>query len=111
MGTDKKEYKIKKNDEVKVIAGKDKGKTGRVLKVDRVNGRAVIEGINMVKKTMRKKKQNDKGGIAEVEAPVHISNVMLMGKSGKPSRVGYRFEGKGENRKKVRFVKKSGETV
>ncbi|MFP4382847.1 MAG: 50S ribosomal protein L24 [Spirochaetia bacterium] len=111
MGTNKKEYKIKKNDEVKVIAGKDKGKTGRVLKVDRINGRVVIEGINMAKKTMKKKKQNDKGGIAEVEAPVHISNVMLMGKSGKPSRVGYRFEGKGENRKKVRFVKKSGETV
>jgi large subunit ribosomal protein L24 len=111
MGTNKTEYKIKKNDEVKVIAGKDKGKTGRVLKVDRANGRIVIEGLNMVKKTMKKKKQNDKGGIAEVESPIHISNVMLLGKSGKPSRVGYRFEGKGENRRKVRFIKKSGETV
>jgi large subunit ribosomal protein L24 len=107
----KSDYKIKKNDEVRVIAGKDKGKTGRVLKIDRERGKVFVEGVNMVKKTMRKKKQNDKGGIADIEAPIHISNVMLLSKSGKPSRVGYRYEGKGEDQKKVRYVKKSGETV
>ena len=99
--------KLKKNDVVKVISGKEKGKTGRILRVDRENGRVLIEGVNMVKKAMKKRKQQDQGGIAEIEAPIHISNVMLMTKNGKRTRGAYRFEG--DN--KVRYGKKSGEAL
>lgn len=99
--------KLKKNDTVTVIAGKDKGKTGRVLRINREAGRVLVEGINMVKKAQRKQRQEDTGGIIEKEAPIAISNVMYVGKDGKPGRLGYRVEG-GE---KVRFSKKTGETV
>tara|TARA_B100000614_G_C14408079_1_gene436571 strand:- start:508 stop:816 length:309 start_codon:yes stop_codon:yes gene_type:complete len=99
--------KLKKNDTVTVIAGKDKGKTGRILRIDRVAGRVLVEGVNMVKKAQRKQRQDDTGGIIEKEAPIAISNVMFVGKDGKPSRLGFRTEG-GE---KVRFSKKTGETV
>jgi large subunit ribosomal protein L24 len=99
--------KLKKNDTVTVIAGKDKGKTGRVLRINRETGRVLVEGINMVKKAQRKQRQEDTGGIIEKEAPIAISNVMYVGKDGKPSRLGFRVEG-GE---KVRFSKKTGETV
>lgn len=99
--------RIRKNDQVMVIAGKDKGKTGRVLRVDREAGRVLVEGINIVKKAMRKKSQNDRGGIVEIEAPVHMSNVMPVTKSGKPTRVGYRVE----NGKKVRVAKATGEVL
>ena len=100
-------YRIKKNDQVKVIAGKDKGKTGRVLRVDRERGRVLVEGINIVKKAMRKKRQEDRGGIAEIEASIHISNVMLMTRSGERTRVGTGLDGD----KKVRIAKKNGEAV
>ena len=99
--------KLKKNDTVTVIAGKDKGKTGRVLRINRETERVLVEGINMVKKAQRKQRQEDTGGIIEKEAPIAISNVMYVGKDGKPSRLGFRVEG-GE---KVRFSKKTGETV
>lgn len=99
--------KLKKNDTVTVIAGKDKGKTGRVLRIDENNGRVLVEGVNMVKKAQRKQRQEDTGGIIEKEAPVAISNVMYAGKDGKPARLGYRVES-GE---KVRFSRKTGETV
>jgi large subunit ribosomal protein L24 len=75
-------YRIRKDDRVKVIAGKDKGKTGRVLRVDRERGRVLVEGINLAKKAMRKKRQEDRGGIIEIETPIHISNVMLMTRGG-----------------------------
>ncbi|RKY00106.1 MAG: 50S ribosomal protein L24 [Spirochaetes bacterium] len=71
-------YKVKKNDRVVLIAGKDKGKTGKVLFVDRKKGRVIVEGLNMVKKTLRPSQQNPKGGIIDIEAPVHISNVMVV---------------------------------
>jgi large subunit ribosomal protein L24 len=100
-------YRIKKDDQVKVIAGKDKGKTGRVLRVDRDKGRVLVEGINIVKKAMRKKRQEDRGGIAEIEAPIHISNVMLVTRSGEASRVGVKLDGT----TKVRVARKNGETV
>jgi large subunit ribosomal protein L24 len=100
-------YRIKKDDQVKVIAGKDKGKTGRVLRVDRENGRVLVEGINIVKKAMRKKRQEDRGGIAEIEAAVHISNVMLVTRGGDQTRVGVQMDGD----TKVRVAKKNGETV
>jgi large subunit ribosomal protein L24 len=99
--------KLKKNDTVTVIAGKDKGKTGRVLRIDEDGGRVLVEGVNMVKKAQRKQRQEDTGGIIEKEAPIAISNVMYAGKDGKPARLGYRVEG-GE---KVRFSRKTGETV
>jgi len=100
-------YRIKKDDQVKVIAGKDKGKTGRVLRVDRDKGRVLVEGINIVKKAMRKKRQEDRGGIAEIEAPIHLSNVMLVTRGGEQTRVSVRMDGD----TKVRVAKKNGETV
>lgn len=100
-------YRIRKDDQVTVIAGKDKGKTGRVLRVDRDKGRVLVEGINIVKKAMRKKRQEDRGGIAEIEAPIHISNVMLVTRSGERTRVGVQMDGDS----KVRVSKKNGETV
>ena len=107
MGMPVSKSKIKKNDQVKVIAGKDKGKTGRVLRIDKKNGRVLVEGINMVKKAVRKKNQQDRGGIIEVEALLAISNVAALTKSGEASRLGFKVEG-GE---KTRIAKKTGESV
>jgi len=95
-------YKLKKGDQVKLIAGKDKGKTGTILKVDRVNGRVMVEGLNIVKKTIKPKGQGEKGNIVEVEAAVHISNVMIICPKCGPSKIGVRKDG--DN--KVRFCKK-----
>ena len=100
-------YKIKKNDQVKIIHGKDRGKSGRVLQVDRDKGRLVIEGLNMVKKAIRPKGQSRKGGITSVEAPLQISNVMILCKKCGPTRSGYRFG----NEQKIRFCKKCGEQL
>lgn len=99
--------KLKKNDLVKIITGKDSGKTGRILSIDRVRGRVVVEGANLVKKTKRKRSEQDPGGIIEIEAPVHISNVMAVGKDGKVTRVG--IQQKGDD--KVRIAKKTGEEM
>lgn len=99
--------RIKKNDHVKVVAGKDKGKTGRVMRVDMVNGRVLVEGINMVKKAVKRKSQQDRGGIIEVEAPVAISNIMVVTRDGRPTRVGVREE----NGRRVRYAKKTGEEL
>ncbi|MDR1180024.1 MAG: 50S ribosomal protein L24 [Spirochaetales bacterium] len=100
-------FRVKKNDEVRVIAGREKGKNGRVLKVDQVKGRVLVEGVNMVKKALRKRKQNDRGGIIEIEASLHISNVMIVCKKCGPVRTGYKFE----NDRKIRVCKKCGEVV
>lgn len=100
--------RLKKNDTVKTIAGKDKGKTGRIVKIDPVTERVIVQGANMVKKTMKKKNPQDKGGIMEIEAPIHISNVALVVKNGETSRVGYKID---ENGNKVRFAKKTGEVL
>ena len=100
-------FRIKKNDEVKVITGKEKGKSGKVLRVNHVDGRVVIEGVNLVKKAVKKRKQNDRGGIIEIEAGVHVSNVMVVCKKCGPVRIGYKME----NDKKVRFCKKCGEVL
>jgi large subunit ribosomal protein L24 len=99
--------RIRRDDQVRVIAGKDKGKVGRVLRVDRAKDRVLVEGVNMVKKAMRKKSQQDRGGIVEIEAPLHISNVMIVTRSGKPSRIGIREE----DGKRVRYAKATGETL
>jgi len=100
-------YRIRKNDEVAVIAGKDKGKTGRVLRVDRDAGRVLVEGVNLAKKAMRKRRQEDRGGIMDIEMPIHISNVMLMTRNGDPTRVSTKVE----NGEKSRVARKSGEAV
>lgn len=106
--------KIKKGDLVKVIAGNDKNKTGKVLRVFVKEQRVIVEGVNVRKKHSRPTQMNPQGGIIEKELPVHISNVMLMDtKSNKPTRVGYKFvvdEKTGKN-KKVRVAIASGEMI
>jgi large subunit ribosomal protein L24 len=98
---------IKKGDVVKVIAGKYKGKEGKVLKVFLKTDRVIIEGVNLVKRATRPSQQNPQGGIVEKEAAIHVSNAMLV-VNGKPTRVGTRILKDGS---KVRFSKKTGETV
>ena len=100
---------IKKDDQVMVIAGKDKGKTGRVLEVFPRAQRAVVENINLVKKTQRRTQQNQKGGIIDIEAAIHLSNLMLIDKkTNKPTRIGAEILKDGS---KVRIGKQSGEAV
>ncbi len=99
--------KLKKNDNVIVVAGKDKGKTGRILRIDHANRRVVVEGVNLVKKAVRKRRQNDRAGIIEIEAPLDVSSVMAVTKNGQPSRVGIRIDGN----RKVRYLKKTGEEL
>jgi large subunit ribosomal protein L24 len=100
--------KIKRNDTVEVIAGKDKGKRGRVLRVIADRDRVLVEHVMMVKKHMKPNPQrNIKGGIAEQESPIHISNVMLVDGEGNKTRLGSRIEGD----KKVRVSKASGNVI
>ncbi len=98
--------RLKKNDTVKVIAGKEKGKVGKIVKTDPKEERVYVQGINMVKKTQKKRNPQDKGGIIEIEAPIHVSNVALVSKD-KVSKIGYKYE----NGKKVRYAKKTGEVL
>ena len=100
--------KLKKNDNVKVLAGKDSGKTGRILKIDHEKERVIVQGVNLVKKTMRKKSQQDQGGIKEIEAPIHVSNVAFLLKNGQISKIGMKFDKDGN---KVRYAKKTGEVI
>ena len=83
--------RLKKNDTVKIIAGKDKGKIGKIVQVNPETEKVIVQGLNMVSKTIRRKNQQDKGGIMVVEAPIHVSNVALVSKD-KTSRVGYKME-------------------
>ena len=100
---------IKKNDTVVVLAGEDKGKTGKVLKVLVEKNRALVEGVNMVSKSTKPSAKNPQGGIVKQEAPIHISNLSLVDpKSGKATRVGIKVTEDGE---KVRIAKKSGEEI
>lgn len=100
---------IKKGDMVKVIAGEFKNKQGKVLVVDAVNQRAIVEGLNLCKKATKPNAQNPQGGIVEKEAPIHISNLMLLDpKDGKPTKVGRKRNAEG---KLVRYAKKSGEEI
>jgi len=100
--------KIKKGDKVVVITGRDKGRNGEVIEMRRDDGRLLVRGVNMVKRHQRQTAQQE-GGIISKEAPIHLSNVALADpKDGKPTRVGFKFVGKGDDRKKVRFAKRSG---
>ncbi len=103
---------IKREDVVKVIAGRDKGKTGRVLHVDREKGKVLVEGISMVKRHTRPNPAKQiKGGIAERESPIDISNVMIVNSRGEATRIGYRIEGTGAGAHRVRIAKKGGEVL
>jgi len=100
--------KIKKGDTVKVIAGESKGVEGKVLEVYRDTNKALVEGVNMIKKHQKPSAQNPQGGIIEKEAPIQISNISLIDpKSGEATRVGMKVE----DGKKVRYSKKSGEVI
>ena len=100
---------IKKGDTVYVNTGKDKGKTGKVVKVFVEENRAIVEGLNMVSKSQKPSAQNPNGGIVKQEAPIHISNLNLVDpKSGKPTRVVIKIN---EDGTKVRVAKKSGEEI
>ena len=98
--------KIKKGDTVKVIAGKDRDAEGKVIAVDMKKHRVLVEGVNMITKHTKPSQANPNGGIVQKEAPIDISNVMLVFK-GKPTRVGFRVEGD----KKVRYAKSTGEVI
>ena len=101
-------FKIKKNDTVIVLAGEDKGKTGKVLKVLVDKQKAIVEGVNFVNKSAKPSAKNPQGGFEKVEAPIHISNLSLIDpKSGKPTRVSIKHEGKNV----IRVSKKSGEEI
>ena len=99
---------VKKGDRVKVIAGKDKGKEGEILRALPKKGRVVVEKVNVVKKAMRPTQANPQGGLSHMEAPIHVSNVALIcPKCNKPTRIGVRRE----NGKKVRTCKKCGADI
>ena len=101
--------KIRRDDEVVILAGKDKGKTGKVTKVLVENGKVFVEGVNLIKKHTKPVPQlQQPGGIVEKEAPLQVSNVAILNpKSGKADRVGFRFE----DGKKVRFFKSDNELI
>jgi len=99
--------KIKTGDTVRVIAGDHKGSEGKVIKVLLDKNKAIVEGVNMVKKHMKPSAQNPQGGIVEKEALIQISNLSLLTAKGETTRVGYKME----NGKKVRFSKKSNEVI
>ena len=104
-----KKLHIKKGDNVVVIAGDNKGKKGRVLEIINKSDRALVEGVNMMKKHTKPNAKTPQGGIVEKEAPVHISNLMLVdAKTGKPTRIERKLNSEG---KLVRFSKKSGEEI
>ena len=100
---------IKKGDTVYVLAGDDRGKTGRVLKVDAAKQRAIVEGVNVVTKATKPSAKHPQGGLVKMEAPVHDSNLSLIDpKSGKPTRV---FRKKNDEGRSVRYAQKSGEEI
>ena len=100
-------YKLKKNDMVQIITGKDKGKSGRILRLDGTNNRILIEGLNMGKKSVKRRKESDKAGIQEVEIPIHISNVLIVCRKCGPAKLKYTVT----DGKKIRVCRKCGEPV
>jgi large subunit ribosomal protein L24 len=100
--------KIKKGDKVVVITGRDKGKSGEVLKVLREQNRVIVQGVHMVKRHQRQTSMQTQGGIIEKEASIHVSNVAHIDpKTQKPTRVGYRMDGE----RKIRVARRSGEAI
>ncbi len=107
------DIKIRKGDQVKVIAGRDKGKTGRVIEVDRGRGRVVVEGVQLVKRHTRPNPAKQiKGGIAEREASIHVSNVMAVTSAGAVTRIGHRVEETSTGTvRRTRIARKTGESL
>ena len=104
--------KLRTNDLVKVIAGKDKGKSGRILEINKETGRLIVEGVMMLKRhTKANPSKQIKGGIAEKEGTIHVSNLMILTSDGQPTRIGIRMEGEGASAKRVRVAKKTGEVL
>ncbi len=104
--------KIKKDDLVRVIAGRDKGKTGKVLELDRFDRRVTVEGVSIVKRHTRPNPSKQiKGGIADKPMSIDISNVMVLTSGGVPSRIGYKMETAGNTVRRTRIAKKTGETL
>jgi len=100
--------KIRKGDKVIVLTGRDKGRTGEVIEVRTEEGRALVRGVNLVKRHQKQSAQQE-GGIISKEAAVHLSNLALADpKDGKATRIGFKFGGEGDNRRKVRVAKRSG---
>ena len=99
--------KIKTDDRVLVIAGENKGSEGKVVSIIRDQNKAIVEGVNLIKKHAKPSAQNPQGGIIEKEAPIHISNLSLTTADGEATRVGFRME----DENKVRFAKKNNETL
>ncbi|MBP3741371.1 MAG: 50S ribosomal protein L24 [Treponema sp.] len=102
-----KKFKIRKGDTVQVIAGKDKGKRGEIVSILPKKDAVVVSGVNIVKKAMKKKSAQDQGGIAEIEAPLNISNVAIVCKKCGPTKIGYKIDGD----KKVRVCRKCGDVL
>ena len=102
-----KKSKIRKNDTVEVIAGKDKGKRGTVVRVLLKKDAVIVSGVNIVKKAMKKRSQQDQGGIAEVEPPLNISNVAILCKKCGATKIGYKMDGD----KKIRVCRKCGDVL
>ncbi len=104
--------RIRKDDMVQVITGRDRGKTGRVLSVDRATGTAVVEGVMMVKRhTKPNPSRQIKGGIAEREGPIALSNIMVLASDGRPTRISSRVEGTGASARRVRIARRTGEPL
>ena len=106
--------KIRKNDKVVILAGKDKGKEGRVLSINHKNSKVIIEGLNMIKKHSKSNQANPQGGIIDRESPIHISNIAYL-HNGKPTRIGFKVEisevdGK-QKRTKRRIAKSTGDII
>jgi len=100
--------KIRKGDKVIVLTGRDKGRSGEVIEVRTEEGRALVRGVNLVKRHQKQSAQQE-GGIISKEAAVHLSNLALADpKDGKATRIGFKFMGEGDNRRKVRVAKRSG---
>jgi large subunit ribosomal protein L24 len=105
-------FKLKKEDTVQIIAGKDKGKRGRLLKILRDKDRVVVEGANIVKKAKKRRSRQDRGGIVEIPAAIHSSNVAIVCKRCGPTRIGYKIEGaEGPRKEKVRICRKCKEAL
>jgi large subunit ribosomal protein L24 len=104
--------KIKKDDLVRIIAGRDKGKTGKVLEVDRLGRKVTVEGVMIVKRHTRPNPSKQiKGGIADKPMPMDISNVMILTAGGVPTRIAYKLETVGGKVRRVRIARKGGETL
>jgi large subunit ribosomal protein L24 len=103
---------LRRNDTVQVISGRDKGKTGRILDIIKDRGLVLVEHVGMIKRHTRPNPAKQiKGGVAERESPIHISNVMLVGSDGKPTRIGMKVEKTGNKERRTRIGRKTGEVI